>query len=273
MIRDPLITKQDLARFYRSVSDFILPGLVNRPLMLLRCPDGAGGECFFQKHVGRGFPTVVREFDDSASEQRWIYVAGVEGLLSLVQMNAIEYHVWGTTIANLDRADRVVIDLDPAPGVAWKQVIQGAQELHERLTAMQLQCFVRTSGGKGLHVVVPVQPAADWDTTYGFARALAQEVARDHPQRYLAVASKAERRGRIFIDYLRNARGATSVCSYSLRNRPGAPIATPLAWEELPSLRAPDQFHIGNITRRLGRLGADPWDGIDRVTQTLPDRQ
>jgi bifunctional non-homologous end joining protein LigD len=270
LFRDPVITKQDLAQFYRQIAPFILPGLVNRPVMLLRCPEGARGECFFQKHLTHAFPSLIREINDPAARQRWIYIDGLDGLMALVQMNALEYHVWGSTISDLDRADRLVIDLDPGSGVSWARMIEAALELQARLEALKLRCFVRTSGGQGLHVVIPVHPAADWQTARVFARALSERLAHDHPQRYLAVAAKAERRGKIFLDYLRNARGATAVCSYSLRNRPGAPVATPLTWEELPRVRAPDQFRFDNIARRLGRLAADPWADIERVRQTLP---
>lgn len=270
-MRRPLITKQELADFYRSIADFILPGLVNRPLMLLRCPDGDAGECFFQKHAGRGFPASVRQVSDRASRQRWIYVDGLEGLLGLVQMNCLEYHVWETTVADLNHADRVVIDLDPAPGVPWQRVQRAALEIHGRLVNLNLKCFVRTSGGKGLHVVIPVRPATDWDNARAFARALAEQMAAEQPQEYLAVATKAQRRGKIFIDYLRNGRGATAVCSYSLRNRPGAPIATPLSWEELPDVRASDEFRFADIRQRLANMPMDPWEGIDRIRQSLPD--
>lgn len=271
LMRRPLITKQELADFYRSIADFILPGLVNRPLMLLRCPDGDAGECFFQKHAGRGFPASVRQVSDRASRQRWIYVDGLEGLLGLVQMNCLEYHVWETTVADLNHADRVVIDLDPAPGVPWQRVQRAALEIHGRLVNLNLKCFVRTSGGKGLHVVIPVRPATDWDNARAFARALAEQMAAEQPQEYLAVATKAQRRGKIFIDYLRNGRGATAVCSYSLRNRPGAPIATPLSWEELPDVRASDEFRFADIRQRLANMPMDPWEGIDRIRQSLPD--
>ena len=270
LLRNPLITKEGLADFYRSIADFILPGLVNRPLMLLRCPQGAGGECFFQKHATRGFPSSVRRIEDRSSRQSWMYIAGLEGLMGLVQMNALEYHVWQTTVTDLERSDRVVIDLDPGAGVPWKGMVTAAHALRARLAGLKLECFVRTSGGKGLHVVVPVRPPARWDAARAFARSLAEDLARAHPQQYVAVAAKAQRRGRIYLDYLRNGRGATAVCSYSVRNRAGAPIATPLAWDELPRVRAADQFRYDNIRKRLARLGADPWDGIDRVSQTLP---
>jgi len=270
LFRDPEITKEQLATFYRDIAAFILPGLIRRPQMLLRCPDGADGECFFQKHIGRSFPKAVHEVADKTSGQKWIYIDDLAGLLSLVQMNALEYHVWGCTIEDLEHADRIVMDLDPGEGVPWKHMIEAAHTLREQLSAARLQSFVRTSGGKGLHVVIPLNPAADWDAVGRFARALAEGLVTTRPERYLAVNSKAKRPGKIFIDYLRNARGSTAVCSYSLRNRASAPIATPLAWEELPKVRGGDQFRFDNIRRRLSGLSAEPWAGIERVKQVLP---
>jgi bifunctional non-homologous end joining protein LigD len=270
LFSDPKITKRELAAFYRDIAGFILPGLANRPQMLLRCPDGASGECFFQKHITRGFPPAVHQIRDRALKQSWIYIDDLAGLLSLVQMNTLEFHVWGCTNVDLEHADRIVIDLDPGPDVPWKYVIEAALALHERLTAGKLQSFVRTTGGKGLHVVIPLKPAAAWDVVGSFARSLAEAFADERPERYLVVASKDRRPGRIFIDYLRNARGATAVCSYSLRNRPGAPIATPLDWDELPKLKSADAFRFGNIGRRLARLSTDPWEGIGHVRQSVP---
>ena len=268
----PRITKQQLADFYRSISAHILPGLIARPLLLLRCPQGGARPCFFQKHLNRTSPPQLREVTDRSSGERWMYVDGLEGLLALVQMNALEYHVWGCTVRDLGHADRLVIDLDPGSGVPWKWMIEAAVTLRERLARLDLECFVRTSGSKGLHLVIPLQPPAEWEPAKSFVRSLAESMAREQPERYLSVASKAQRRGRIFIDYLRNARGATAVCSYSLRNRAGAPLATPLRWEELARVRAADQFRFDNIQRRLQRLSADPWSGIERVRQALPAR-
>src|SRR5262249_39588689 len=153
----------------------------DRPVMLLRCPDGASGECFFQKHITHTFPAAVHEVNDKADKQRWIYVDSLEGLLGLVQMNSLEYHVWGSTVGDLEHADRIVFDLAPAPGVAWKRVIEAARTLHERLSQLKLESFVRTSGGKGLHVVVPIAPAADWESVRAFSRTLAEAMARDAP--------------------------------------------------------------------------------------------
>jgi bifunctional non-homologous end joining protein LigD len=270
LFEDPKITKGDLAAFYSDIADAILPGLVGRPLMLLRCPDGGRGACFFQKHLSRGFPDAVREVKDAEDGQRWMCIDGLEGLLGLVQMSALEYHVWGATAADLDHADRLVFDLDPAPNVKWKEVTRAALELHERLGHLELASFVRTSGGKGLHVVVPLRPAVDWDSARHFSHALAETLAREQPQRYVAVATKARRSSRIFFDYLRNGRGATAVASYSLRNRPGAPAATPLRWAELSRVRGPQQFGYADIRRRLARLNADPWEGFGTLRQSLP---
>ncbi|MBW8777427.1 MAG: DNA ligase D, partial [Stenotrophomonas sp.] len=261
LFENPPITKGDLAGFYRDIASFILPGIVDRPLMLLRCPDGGAGACFFQKHLSRGFPEAVREVADAKDGQRWICIDGLDGLLGLVQMNALEYHAWGATAQDLDHADRLVFDLDPSAEVPWKEVVRAAHELRERLDQTGLASYVRTTGGKGLHVVAPLRPAADWDAARAFSRALAEALAGEQPQRYVAVASKARRGGRIYIDYLRNGRGATAVASYSLRNRPGAPIATPLRWEELSRLRTPQQFGYAGIRRRLARLSGDPWEG------------
>lgn len=269
LFKSPLITKKALAEFYGDLAEFILPGLINRPLMVLRCPDGSDGQCFFQKHLSHA-PDAIHEVDDPQNKQRWSYVKDLNGLIGLVQMNALEYHVWGCTVRNLERVDQLVMDLDPAPDVPWKRVIEAALELRRILDTLKLRCFVRTTGSKGLHVVAPVRPGASWTAGRAFARGLAEHLARERPQQYLAVAGKAERQGKIFVDYLRNGRGSTAVCSYSLRNRPRAPVATPLSWEELPRVRAADQFSFDNIRRRLARLPADPWTEFATVRQSLP---
>ncbi|WP_028081052.1 DNA ligase D [Solimonas soli] len=265
----PAISKAEIGVLYADIAAQILPGIVGRPLALLRCPDGVGGECFFQKHLTPGFRDAVHAAHAKAKRDPYVYIEDLDGLLALVQMNVVEIHAWGAPLADPDTPDRIVFDLDPAPDVPWSAVKAAAQAVRERLAALKLASFLRASGGKGLHVVVPLSGRDGWDAVKSFAHAVASSLAQEEPQRYLDVASKTRRRGRIFIDYLRNARGATSIASYSLRARPGAPIAVPLAWDELGRLKSAAQYHFGNIRERIARH-PDPWRGIDEVEQALP---
>lgn len=273
LIDKPRVTKQELADYYRRIADHLLLGLVDRPLATVRCPDGIGKECFFQKHAMAGMPASLRVVElrnKRGGREGHLYVEDIEGVIGLVQMNVIEIHPWGSTVDDIDHPNRLVFDLDPAPGVRWADVAAGAHAVRERLNAVGLQSFLRTTGGKGLHVVVPLNPRPDWDTAKAFAQALARTLAAEAPDKYLSVATKSKRRGRIFIDYLRNARGATAVASYCVRARRGAGVATPLRWEELSKLRSGDQYTIENIPARLKRMKADPWAGIDKLKQSLP---
>ena len=268
------ITKGDVADYYRAVSDWMLPWVAGRPLSLLRCPDGAGGECFFQKNhrgaLGGSVDRVAlsRNKGEAAS---YIAVHDVEGLLELVQMNVLEFHPWGSTIEHLEHPDTLVFDLDPGPGVGWKQILAAARELRDRMDEVGLASFARLSGGKGVHVVVPVAPVHDWDTAKGFCEAVARTMATIDPKRYVATASKELRKGRLFIDWLRNGRGATSVASWSLRARPGAGVAMPVRWEELGRAKSGDHYDLAGALRRASRLTRDPWEGWDEAsTQELP---
>ncbi|HXS72950.1 MAG TPA: DNA ligase D [Rhodanobacteraceae bacterium] len=273
LIEKPRVTKQSLADFYVGVADRLLPGIVGRPLSLVRCPDGIGNQCFFQKHGMRGMPEAIRvgtQRNSRGENEEFLYVDGIEGVLGLVQMNVIEIHPWGSTIADIDHPDRLVFDLDPDPGVAWPRVRDAAKRLRERLAAVKLQGFLRTTGGKGLHVVVPLNPRPDWESAKAFSQALARTLEAEWPRDYVSVATKSKRSGRIFVDYLRNARGSTAVTSYCVRAREGAGVATPLHWEELPKLRSGAQYTIKNISRRLQKLQRDPWAGIEEVRQALP---
>jgi len=273
LIDKPRVTKQELAVYYRSIADHMLPGLVDRPLATVRCPEGIGKECFFQKHAMAGMPASLRVVElrnKRGGREGHLYVEDIEGVIGLVQMNVIEIHPWGSTVDDIDHPNRLVFDLDPAPGVRWADVAAGARVVRERLDAVGLRSFLRTTGGKGLHVVVPLNPRPDWDTAKAFAQALARTLAAEAPDKYLSVATKSKRPGRIFIDYLRNARGATAVASYCVRARRGAGVATPLRWEELSKLRSGDQYTIENIPARLKRMKTDPWAGIDTLKQALP---
>lgn len=269
IFNEPKISKADIGALYEQIAAQILPELVERPLALLRCPDGASGTCFFQKHLTPGFRGAVHAARAKADRDAYVYIKDLDGLLALVQMNVVEIHAWGSRLPHPQRPDHIVFDLDPAADVRWRDVKRAATDIRDRLAALQLESFLRTSGGKGLHVVVPLSGDDGWDDVKAFSHAIVTTMAQDEPTRYVDVASKARRKGRIFIDYLRNARGATSVASYSLRARPGAPIAAPIAWSELPRLRSAAQYHFGNIRARIARH-PDPWKGINDVEQALP---
>lgn len=266
------IRKGDVADYYRQMARWILPGIVGRPLSLLRCPDGTGKACFFQKHHGPGLGDAVHAvpLQQKSGREDYVYIDDVRGLLQLVQMNTLELHPWGATVADPEHPDRLVFDLDPGEGVGWNEVKAGARDVRDRLQEIGLRSFVRLSGGKGVHVVVPLQPAADWEQAKAFCEAFAQAMAQQAPERYVATMSKAKRGGVIFIDWLRNTRGATSVCSWSLRARESAGVAVPLRWEELARIKAADAFPLDKALARAKRLKADPWQGIDAVKQTLP---
>jgi bifunctional non-homologous end joining protein LigD len=269
---DAGITKGRVAEYYRAVADRILPELIDRPMSLVRCPDGAGGACFFQKHhaPALGAHVGALPLQQKSGEEDYLYVRDAVGLLELVQMNALEFHPWGAKVADPERPDRLVFDLDPDPGVAWRDVQAAARDVRAQLAALGLQGFLRLSGGKGLHVVVPIRPARDWDQAKAFAEAFAHSMVARAPDKYVATMSKAKRTGRIFIDWLRNSRGATSVTSWSLRARPGAPVAMPLRWDELARVRAGNQFGLDAALARARRLRTEPWPGFATLRQRLP---
>ena len=264
------VTKQDLAEYYRSVWEWMAPHVVDRPLALVRCPEGTKGECFFQKHASAGLTEKnLRTVIDSKKRQI-IAIEDLDGLLSLVQAGVLEVHVRGSLIDRLNRCDRIVFDIDPGEEVGWPAVVAAARDVRERLAAIKLESFVKLSGGKGLHVVLPVE-GADWDTTKTFAQAVALAMTADAPDRYVAKMTKSLRLGKIFIDYLRNTVEATSVAAYSTRAREGAPVSVPVTWEELGRTKAGNQYTVLNLGRRLAGLMRDPWHDIARVKQKLPD--
>jgi bifunctional non-homologous end joining protein LigD len=264
------VTKQDLAEYYRSVWEWMAPHVVDRPLALVRCPEGTKGECFFQKHASAGLTEKnLRTVIDSKKRQI-IAIEDLDGLLSLVQAGVLEVHVRGSLIDRLNRCDRIVFDIDPGEEVGWPAVVAAARDVRERLAAIKLESFVKLSGGKGLHVVLPVE-GADWDTTKTFAQAVALAMTADAPDRYVAKMTKSLRLGKIFIDYLRNTVEATSVAAYSTRAREGAPVSVPVTWEELGRTKGGNQYTVLNLGRRLAGLKRDPWQDIARIKQKLPD--
>jgi bifunctional non-homologous end joining protein LigD len=264
-------TKRDVADFYTAVMPWLLAGIMNRPLSVVRCPDGLSKACFFQKHLTPGLKHVrsVRLKEESGTSGNYLFVDNAQGVLDLVQFNALEFHPWAATATDPNHADYIVFDLDPAPDVPWARVAAAALTMRSMLDKVNLKSFLRTTGGKGLHVVVPLKPAAAWTQAKDFAHAFAESLAAAQPEEFIAVAAKNRRRGKIFIDYLRNARGATSVASYSLRARPGATVATPLRWNELGDLKDGAAFDIRSVPARLKRLRTDPWSGFDTVQQNL----
>ena len=264
-------TKQAVWNYYTAVMDHLLPEVVGRPLSIIRCPGGIGQACFFQKHLTAGLARVstARLKEESGRNADYLVVEDEAGLLELVQFNAIEFHPWGAHASEPDVADRVVFDLDPGEGVPFDEVKKAAADIRRLLGQLELESFLRASGGKGLHVVVPLNPGCDWDLTKRFARGFAETLAQSEPDRFLATATKSKRSKRIFVDYLRNGRGATAVASYSLRGRPGAPVAMPLAWRELAKLPSANAFTIEDVPARLRRRRKDPWEGIGRVQQNL----
>jgi bifunctional non-homologous end joining protein LigD len=270
---DDGITKGQVATYYEAVTEWILPELVNRPLSMVRCPGGTESACFFQKHHAARLGSSVRAIpieEKEGGEDDYVYIRDRKGLLQLVQMNTIEFHPWGARVDKPDSPDRLVLDLDPAPGVAWKAVVEAARGLRELLQAKGLRSFVRTSGGKGLHVVVPFRRGPGWPAVKDLCEAIADALVERSPDRYIATASKAQREGKIFIDWLRNARGATSVCNWSLRARDGAPVAMPLRWEELETIGGGAAFGMQAALERAASLKADPWEGMAKLQQRLP---
>jgi bifunctional non-homologous end joining protein LigD len=266
--RDAGITKEMLAKYYKKIWKRMRPHIAGRVLALVRCPEGAEGQCFFQKHARAGIPT---EFLHLVQEQgeKIIALDHLDGLIALVQGGVLEVHARGSAVDDRERANRLVFDLDPGPGTGFKDVVEAAREVRKRLRRVKLISFVKTTGGKGLHVVVSIRPAP-WGIAKAFARAIAASMAKDDPKRYTANPIKARRRGRVFIDYLRNSREATAIVPYSTRARAGAPVAVPLSWGELSSLKAANQYTVKNLAQRLSKLAGDPWAAMGRSRQALP---
>ncbi|MBY3243576.1 DNA polymerase domain-containing protein [Rhizobium laguerreae] len=259
---DEGVTKQALADYYAAVWPFMAPYVVNRPLALLRLPDGIKShQRFFQKHAWKGMKPHIEEVADpqDADGEKLLRIADFNGLVALVQSAALEIHPWGTTADNWETPDMITMDLDPGEDVAWSAVISAALELKTRLEARGLAAFVKTSGGKGLHVVTPLAPKAGWAEVKDFAHSLAESMSADTPEKYLATATKAKRGGHIYIDYLRNGRGNTAVAAYSTRARSGAPVSMPLDWSELNEVSGPAAFTLGDVPGRLETQPRDPW--------------
>ncbi len=263
------ITKQGLATYYAEVADWILPHVANRLLTLVRCPQGHEKECFYQRHAGTGLPAGIhkRMVAEREHVQPYLYVEDVRGLLGLVQVGTLEIHTWGSRVADTEHPDVVVFDLDPDPEIPWSRIVEGARTVRDFLDELGLASFVKTTGGKGLHVVAPLDGSHDWDEAKALTKAVVTRIAEAEPARYTVNMAKARRQGRIFLDYLRNQRTATFVAPYSTRARPGAPVAVPLAWSELESGIRSDHFTVETILRRLSSLKQDPWAPMAETRQ------
>ena len=268
---DHELTKRDLANYYTQVADWILPHVVDRPLAIVRCPAGSGKPCFFQKHPGEAPTNHLRKVNIAEEGEPDYHVAidDLAGLISLVQMGVLEIHVWGSRAGQLEKPDRLIFDLDPDPAVDWPQVIDAARAIRGLLEELGLTSFLKTTGGKGLHLVVPVQARTEWGEAKAFCRAVADCMVQAAPDLFIATASKAARKGKIFIDYLRNGRGATAVAPYSTRAKPGATVSTPIAWDELTANLGSDHFTIENVPARLSKLKKDPWVDLAKTKQSI----
>ena len=265
------VTKSELADYYLAVAEFMLPHVARRPVTMVRCPAGAEKKCFYQRHAASGVLPELKEVLIPGFDEPYLYIEDAAGLIAMVQMGTLEIHPWGVTVERPDRPDRIVFDLDPDEGLGFGDVVRATLEVRERLSALGLESFVKTTGGKGLHIVLPIEPVTEWRAAKAFAKGFSEAMAADSPDRYLTKISKAERSGRIFIDYLRNDPTSTAVGPYSTRSRPGAPVATPLDWDEVADALDPRAFDVTTVPERLRARGRDPWAEIGAVRQRLPD--
>lgn len=270
LFADPDVTKRELIDYYLSVADRMLPHIVDRPLALLRCPRGSEGKCFFQKHANPGWPEQLRKIRirEKSGTDDYLYVEDISGVVAAVQMGVLELHLWGSHTGDVEKPDRMVFDFDPDEGLDFARVKTAAREMKTRLHDLGLESFPLMTGGKGIHVVVPLKPGHSWDEHRNFAEALARIMAEDTPDAYLANMSKAKRKGKIFVDYLRNTRGATAIAPFSTRARPGAHVAWPVSWDALGGLKDAHPASVWNAAEKLPR--GDPWPDYAKVKQALP---
>lgn len=264
------VTKAELAAHYERVCKRMLPLMKNRLVSLVRCPDGRDGECFYQKHASRGFPDALRTMEITESTGKkgeYLYVANLAGVIAGVQMGTLEFHIWGSRIDRLERPDRLVFDLDPAPEVGFCEVKAAARDVRDLLGELGLESVALLTGGKGIHVIAPLERRQDWDETKTFAANFARAMAANDPDRFVATASKAKRKGRIFIDYLRNERGSTAIAPYSTRAREKCPVATPVGWDELGEIESANAFGLSDMKGLLSRK--DPWAAASQWRQSI----
>jgi bifunctional non-homologous end joining protein LigD len=271
---DSDVTKGDLADYYAQVSAIMLPWAGNRPISLVRCPQGRGKACFFQKHDAGSFGEQVHQVpipEKDGSTENYLYVDDADGLVACVQMGTIEFHGWGSSVATLEQPDRMVFDLDPDEDLGFEVVRKAAEDLKEHLAEIGLVSFAMLSGGKGVHVVVPLTPRAEWPAVKDFADRFSRALAANEPERFVATMSKAKRKGRIFIDWLRNQRGATAVLPYVARARAGAPVSAPVSWAELRDIEGANRWGVRDAATLIERAGSRALAGWGVADQVLPD--
>jgi bifunctional non-homologous end joining protein LigD len=268
LFEDPKITKEEVVRYYAKVAERMLPYVSRRVLSIVRCPRGISQSCFFKKHPGpdnKGIVVVSVPGGDGGAED-YFYLEDATGLIFEAQMGTLEFHIWGSRVDELEKPDMMVFDLDPDVGMDLGTVRQGVKDIKSILGELSLDSYLKTSGGKGYHVVVPLKPAASWDAFHDFARRVAEVMEKKWPDRYTSNVRKASRTNKIFIDWIRNGRGATSIAPYSIRERKGARVSMPIAWDELDKV-APDGVTMADALSRIG--GGDPWEGFFRNHQML----
>ncbi|HTL38365.1 MAG TPA: non-homologous end-joining DNA ligase [Kofleriaceae bacterium] len=266
------ITKAQLVAYLAVVAEHMLPQLANRPLTLVRCPEGRHKPCFFQKKIFPGSPKAIKTVEiaeESGETVEYMQVDDMPGLVGLAQLGTLEIHTWGCHSDKVERPDFMVFDLDPDPGVEWDRVALAAFEVRKRLGALGLESFVKTTGGKGLHVCAPIKRTINWDDFKAWTKLFADKLAADDPKSFTSNISKAARKNKIFVDYLRNGRNATFITPYSPRARQNATVATPITWEELAHGVDPASFTTQSIPLRLAKLKRDPWAGIADVDQAI----
>jgi bifunctional non-homologous end joining protein LigD len=266
------MTKQMLADYYWAIAEHMLPHIAYRPISLVRCPDGAAKPCFYQKHVSGMLPkdigTVMISDKKTGKPEPYITLNTREALAGLAQMSVLEIHPWGSRNEDLEHADRVIFDLDPDESLSWSAVTEAAHDVRRRLKKLALESFVKTTGGKGLHIVIGISPQHDWNTIKVFSHHFVLAMEKAAPSRYLSKMTKAARAGKIYLDYLRNERGSTSVAPYSPRSRAGGPVSMPLAWSELKAHDRP-VFRVADFPSWRERLKRDPWSDLSAVKQEL----
>ncbi|WP_417309393.1 DNA ligase D [Devosia sp.] len=267
------VTKSEIVAYYEAVAERMLPHLVNRPLSLVRCPQGRAKYCFFQKHASGGFPSQLKDVpiaEKDGKTEDYMYAEDLAGVIAGVQMNSLEFHIWGSRIADVEKADRIIFDIDPDEGLDFGNVRDAARDIRDRLAKLGLKTFPLVTGGKGIHVIAPLRPTRDWPDVKAFCKGFAQSLAGDEPDRFTATMSKAKRKGRMFIDYLRNERGSTAIAPFSTRSREGAPCAVPVTWDELETLEAANLFSLEGAAAHAA--GPDPWPDYFKLKQALTDK-